>query len=339
MASTLSGPRKAAILLLSLGEDAAAEVLKNLDDDEIKDVSRHMAKLETISTEEVDRVANEFYHVAERARFLPTSPDTRIAYLKRLLGRALGPERGEELVNGLLAAKPESPLEQLRWHSPEAIAEFLADENPQIIAVILTRLGEPDLVEQVLRELPAATAQEVRARMVRVRSIPEEWLADIENLLNEEMLQPKLQAAPPTAQAKVANVLTAAPAPLEEALVRYISRQDPELAEAIRLRKFVFSNFLSVDGYGIQLLLRRTPMEDLVLALKLADTPLREHFYRNMSKESAQLVRNALEALGPTAVGQIEAAQKRMATTARNLQNTGELMVLKRRSGEEAREE
>lgn len=332
MAQRMSGPQKAAILLLTLGEEAAAEVLKNLSEAEIQEVSRYMAHYSEVTPQDVDRVANEFYLIAERGRFLPGPPTTKVEYLRKILGRAIGEERAGEMVDGLVARKADGPLEQLKWHDPNTIAGFLADEHPQVIAVILANMGDPPLARSVIEALPGAMQQDIFTRLARLRSIPDEWLEEIEASLSEEMAAPR-----PTAgggeggEQRVAEVLGAAEAPVEEALIEHLQRRNPELAERIRQRLFAFSDLLKIDNYGIQLVLKRISGRDLVLALKLADEPVKRHLLRNMAAQSAERFEQAVASLGPTPVAQIEAAQKRIARTARILIEGGEIFPLERR--------
>ncbi len=329
MPTRLSGPQKAAILLLSLGEEAAAEVIKNLNEDEIKEVTRFMARFQEIRPEDVTRVTNEFYLVAERTRLLPAAPETKVQYLKKVLSRALGEDKSAAIVDGLVNAPSGSALERLRWHDPATIAKYIGEEHPQVIAVILANLGDPALAQSVIAELSDELQSDVINRFARLRSIPDEVLKEIEDSLNEQM-----NPAPKTGgvgSQRVAELLTSAPRRTEQAMMGHLQRQDPALAEEVRSQMFEFGDFLKVDNFGIQKVLARTPGEDLVLALKVADESLRKHFLQNMSPGSAQAVETALDDLGPTPVSQVEAAQKRICTTARELASQGGLQVLERR--------
>jgi flagellar motor switch protein FliG len=325
----LSGPQKAAILLLSLGEDAAAEVIKNMSEDEIKEVTRYMARIEEIRPEDVTRVTNEFYLVAERTRLLPAAPETKVQYLKKVLARALGEERSDSIVNGLLSPPSGSAIERLKWHDPATIAHFIGAEHPQVIAVILANLGDPTLAQSVIAELPEEVQGDVLNRFARLRSIPDEVLKEIEASLNEQM-QPAAKSGTLGGQ-RVAELLTSAPRRMERSLMGHLQKQDPALAESVRSQMFEFGDLMKVDNVGIQKLLARTSGEDLVLALKVADESLRRHFLQNMSADSAQAVTAALEELGPTPVSSVEAAQKRICTTARELAESGGLQVLDRK--------
>ncbi|HUJ77320.1 MAG TPA: flagellar motor switch protein FliG [bacterium] len=326
----LTGTQKAAILLLSLGEEAAAEVLKNLSEEEIVDVTRQMSRFHEITPQDVERVTNEYYLVAERARLLPTPPETKVEYLRKVLSKALGEERAQGLMEGLVSAPPGGALERLKWHDPSTIAAFIGQEHPQVIAVILANLGDPLLVRAVLEHLPDALQKEVLPRFARLRTIPPEWLAEIEESLTQAEAGEGGVSRESGAQ-RVADLLSAAPRSVEAQLMGHLQRQNPALAERVRSQMFPFEDFIKVDNYGMQKVLARTPGDDVVLALRLAEEPLRHHFLRNMSPRSAAAIQQALEELGPTPVVEIEAAQRRIVTTARELEEKGELYVLDRK--------
>lgn len=331
MSKRLRGPQKAAILLLSLGEEDAAEVMKNLSEDEIREVSQYMTQFEQVTPDDLDRVASEFYLVAEKARFLPENPTTKTEFLRKILGKALGGEKADEMVSGLVENRPDSRLEQLKWHNPRTIANFIADEHPQVIAVILANLGDPALAQEVMEELPPEMQMDVLTRYARLKDIPQEWLDEIEASLSEEMPLARPPEKDEMGVEKMADVLEAADKPVEESLIAHLATRNPELAERIKKRLFQFSDLLKIDNYGIQLVLRNTSGEDLVVALKLADEALKSHLLRNLSTNSAENVEESLQSLGPLPVSRIEAAQKRLAQTARVLIEKGEIFPLERK--------
>jgi flagellar motor switch protein FliG len=329
MPSRLTGAQKAAILLLSLGEEAAAEVIKNFTEEEIRDVTRYMTRFQEITAEDVARVTAEFYLIAERTRQLPAAPETKTQYLKKILARALGEEKSQAIVEGLVSSQAAGALERLRWHDPATIAEFVSGEHPQVIAVILANLGDAGLTQAVVSELPERLQSDVIARLARLRTIPDEMLKEIEESLGEQMAARGTPAGKGAQQ--VAGVLSSAPRRLEQTLMGQLRRGSPGIADQVREHMFPFEDFLKVDNPGVQKVIARTSGEDLVLALKLADESLRHHFLRNMSEQSARDIQAALDALGPTPVATIEAAQKRICAVGRQLAEQGALTVLARR--------
>lgn len=329
MASRLTGSQKAAILLLSLGEESAAEVIKNFTEEEVLAVTRTMSRFQEITAEDVARVTAEFYLLAERTRQLPAAPETKTQYLKKILAKALGEEKSRAIVDGLTGSQAAGALERLRWHDPATIAEFVSGEHPQVIAVILANLGDSGLAQAAIAALPAPLQSDVVARLARLRAIPDDVLKEVEESLGEQMAA---RGAPAGVGAqKVAGMLSSAPRRVEQSLMGQLHRSDPGVADQVREQMFLFEDFLKVDNQGLQKVLARTAGEDLVLALKLADEALRRHFLHNMSEQSARDVAAAVEALGPTPVALIEAAQKRICATARQLAQQGGLNVLERR--------
>ena len=332
MAARLKGTQKAAILLLSIGEDAAAEVMKNLSEEEVNTLAGELGKFEDVTPTDVDRVANEYYLAAEKGRFLPAAPETKTAYLKKILARALGPDKSEALLNVMVDAKPSGPLEQLKWHDPATIAQYISGEHPQVIAVIAANLGDPALTEQVIAALPEELRRDVLMRLVRLREISSEWVDEIEASLEEEMRSvPQAASERDASSNRVAGVLNAASGPLERAAMNHIASQDPRLASTIKAQMFPFEDFIKVDNYGMQKVLARVTNEDLVLALRTAGEGLRRHFLRNLSAENAAALRRTIENPGPLRVSDMEAAQKRLSNIARELAERGELIVLEKR--------
>ena len=329
MPERLTGAQKAAILLLTLEEDAAAEVLKNLSQEEIRTVTAHMARFQNVTPGDVNRVATEFYRVAERARFLPGSPETKVDYLRKILGRALGEDRAEGVLEGLVKRQPDSPLERLTWHDPHTVAEFLAPEHPQVIAVILANMGDATLAQSILEELPPEMQEDVFTRLVKLRTIPQEWLAEIEASLSEDLL-PELASksandAGSVGPRRVARVLGSSDLPTQQTLFDQIKQRNPELAERVRRHLFTFADLQKLDNFAIQKVLKHISGQDLVLALKLSDEPVRRHFLRNLSATAAAKVEEAVAGLGPTPIPRIEEAQQRIAQIASGLLDSGEI--------------
>jgi flagellar motor switch protein FliG len=335
MVRSISGPQKAAILLLAMGEESAGEVLQNLTEPEIRQLVHYMSEIEEVSARDVDRVTNEFYLIAERKNFVPGPPETKVGFLRKILNRALGQEQADKLVDGMLSSGADSALEQLKWHAPSTIAEFLGGEHPQVIAAILANLGDPQLAIDVIARLPDDMQQDVYRRLAQYKSISQELLDEIEGSLREEFQQqpPAHHPEPNEGTEKVADLLSATPRPMEAKLMNHLEHENPELAGKIRKQMLPFEDFIKIDNFGIQKILEASTNEDLVLALKTASEPLQRHFFRNMSTTSAERIQEALGQMGPTRIADIEAAQKRLAATAGRLNDEGQLTILHRKNG------
>lgn len=327
MAKSLTGPKKAAILVLSLGEDAAGEVLKNLSDDEIRLLTQHIQRVQDIDPLEVDRVANEYFRVAERKRIIPAPPETKMNYLKKILGKGLGEERSEQLLGGMLEVKGKTSLEKLKWHSPHTIADFLSEEHPQIIAVILANMGDPQMTQAVLEELPGPLHADVLARLIHLREIPDDLLNEIEESLSEQVFQTRALSEEDGTR-RVAGVINSSTENVERLVMGHIEEKNPGLAQAIRDEMFPFEDFIKVDNVGLQKVMEEASGEDLILALRTASEPLRQHFFQNISNQSAKEIKEAVAKFGPVRISEIEAAQKRLSNIARDLSNKGLLHLL-----------
>ncbi|MDH5751406.1 MAG: flagellar motor switch protein FliG [Deltaproteobacteria bacterium] len=334
MTKRMSGARKAAILLLTLEEEAATEVLRNLNEEEVREVTALMADFEDITPEDVDRVTGEFYLIGRKARFIPEQPETKVEFLRKVLGRALGSDKANEMVEGLVTGGSGSNLERLSWHDPSTIAEFLASEHPQVIAVILTNMGDASQAQAVLSELPGEMQEDVFTRMARLRTIPQEWLDEIEASLSDELATETSRAAGEKDDAvgprQVARVLGAVDSPTQDTLFRQLKERNPGLAEKVQSRMFHFHDLLKIDNYGIQLVLKNVSSDDLTVALKLADEPIQRHLMRNMAPASAERLLQSIQQLGPVPVKKIEEAQQKIANTARLLMEQGKVVSLRR---------
>jgi flagellar motor switch protein FliG len=329
--SRLTGPRKAAILLLTLGEDAAAEVLKQLSEEEVRAVTHFMSRFEDITPQDVDRVLNEYFMRKQGGRLGDAPPETKIQYLQKVLAKALGDARSAEIMQGISNAPPGGALEKLKWHAPRTIARFVANEHPQVIAVILATMEEPGLAERVLGELPSALQGDVAQRLAGLKTISPAWIDDIQESLADAMLPATRELPERHGGAEhVAEVLTTGPRAMETAILAHIEQKDPALADRIRGRMFRFEDFIRLDNLGLQRILGRSSTRDLVLALRVADDDLREHIYRNLSNNHARMIQDELDQLGPTRVSEIEGAQLRLIALARELMEKGEVSALGR---------
>jgi len=331
MARRLTGPQKAAILLLALGEESAAAVLKNLSEDEIRAVTVYMSRVEEVTPQDITRVTTEFYLAAEKANSLPAPPETNVQYLKKVLAKAMGEPKAQEIVEGMVRAGTGSALERLKWHDAGTIAEFIREEHPQVIAVILANLGDAQQARAVLEALPEPLQRDIVPRLARLRAFPSGGLEEIEKSLADRTAPSAADPAHDIGPQRVASMLTSTSRATENRWLGHIRRQDPALAARIEEHLFPFADFIKVDHYGMQKVLARTPGEDIVLALKPAGDALRRHFLRNLSPQAAATIEQALADLGPTPVSAIEAAQRRIATTAKEMADKGELFVLERK--------
>jgi len=323
----LTGPKKAAILLLALGEDGSAAVIKNLEDREIQQVGYYMARFTDVAPEELDNVLEEFYRkvaMQDQGVSINASGD----FVKNAISKALGDDRAKELVDNLRSSTDEGGLDSLKWLEPKMIAGFIMNEHPQTIALILAHLEDPEQTAVVISALPENLQADVTYRMAILESIPPGVIKEIEEVLAKEL---KNSGASATAKVggieAVAEMLNTMDKSTEARILATIEESNPDLAEQIRELMFTFEDLVLVDPNGMQMLLKEVPQNELVLSLKTASDALKEHIFSNMSERAADMVRDDLESMGAVRVADVDAAQQKMVKVARKLEEEGKIVI------------
>jgi len=324
----LNGPKKAAIMLLSIGEDAAAEVMKNLQESEIKEVMVQMNRVSEITLADVERVTNEFYRRTEiEPRRDTVPPETKMQFLSKTLSKALGKERSDELLGKVMDLPSRGAIEKLKWYAPKTIAEVISGEHPQVIAAILACFDDPQLASEVISELPAPLRGPVMDRLAKIKGVPEAWVKEIEASL-DELFAPKESQREPFGQRLVAGMIGGADKQSEREMLAQLESKDPKLAGEIKGRIVRFEDFIRLDGLGVQKILEESQMDDVLLALRTAEESLRKHILENVSINTSNRIRAQLKTMPPTRVGDIEKARKRLALIATGLAQKGEITFL-----------
>lgn len=322
----LTGPQKAAIFLMLMGEEFTAQVYKYLDEEDIKRIGIEMAKLEYIPAEAVRKVLEEAnIEAKEILGDITVSPEE---FLKQSLVKAYG-EKGKEIYEEIKKEIGPEIFRKLKKLDPKTIASFLANEHPQTIAIILVHL-EPELSGQVLQFLPEKIRGEVLLRIALLSKVDPEIVKEISDALESELLSVggalgKKIGGPE----KAAEILSHAGRDLEDEILSEIEDENPALAEDIRKYLFTFEDFLRVDDFAIQTLLREISTDDLKLALKGASPEVKEKFFRNMSKRAADLIKEELEMMGPVRVSEVEKAQQNIIRVAKRLEQEGKIVLSK----------
>ncbi len=330
-ASDIPGRRKAAILLVILGPEKAAQVLKHLDDSDVEMLTIEIANLGQVSEEEKKVVLQEFSNILKARQMLATGG---IEYAKKVLEKAFGPEKAMKIIERLVSNLQVKPFEFVRKTDPIQLVNFLQNEHPQVIALVLSYL-EPSMAAQVLGALPEELQVEVVKRIALLERTSPEIVREI-----EKSLERKLSGVVSQQFSKVGGVDTAAEImnnidrQTEKMIMERLSQETPELAEEIRRRMFVFEDILKLDDRSIQLVLREVDTRDLAVALKGASEEVKEKIFKNMSKRAAQLLRDELEFMGPVRVKDVEEAQQKIINIIRRLEEAGEI-VIARGGGEE----
>jgi flagellar motor switch protein FliG len=322
----MTGPKKAAILLLALGEDAAADVMKNLEEAEIQQVGYYMSRFTDVSPEELDIVLEEFYRnsvMADDGVNISSSPD----FVKNALTKALGADRAKELSENLGAGEEEAGLEALRYAEPIMIANYIRTEHPQTIALILSYLKNAEQSSAVLRDLPESLQADILYRMAVIESIPPGVISEMNEVLTEEMKTAGSMATSVGGVEPVAEILNSVDKATETRILSSIEETNPELAEQIRELMFTFEDMALIDAKQMQLVMKDVDQADMVLALKTASDAVKELIFGSMSSRAAEMVREDLENLGPAKLSDVEAAQQKIIKVVKKLEEAGTITI------------
>jgi len=322
----MTGPKKAAILLLALGEDAAADVMKNLEEAEIQQVGYYMSRFTDVSPEELDIVLEEFYRnsvMADEGVNISSSPD----FVKNALTKALGADRAKELSDNLRAGEEEAGLEALRYAEPIMISNYIRTEHPQTIALILSYLKNAEQSSAVLRDLPESLQADILYRMAVIESIPPGVISEMNEVLTEEMKTAGSMATSVGGVEPVAEILNSVDKATETRILSSIEETNPDLAEQIRELMFTFEDMALIDAKQMQLVMKDVDQADMVLALKTASDAVKELIFSSMSSRAAEMVRDDLENLGPAKISDVEAAQQKIIKVVKKLEEAGTIII------------
>jgi flagellar motor switch protein FliG len=322
----MTGPKKAAILLLALGEDAAADVMKNLEEAEIQQVGYYMSRFTDVSPEELDIVLEEFYRnsvMADEGVNISSSPD----FVKNALTKALGADRAKELSDNLRAGEEEAGLEALRYAEPIMISNYIRTEHPQTIALILSYLKNAEQSSAVLRDLPESLQADILYRMAVIESIPPGVISEMNEVLTEEMKTAGSMATSVGGVEPVAEILNSVDKATETRILSSIEETNPDLAEQIRELMFTFEDMALIDAKQMQLVMKDVDQADMVLALKTASDAVKELIFSSMSSRAAEMVREDLENLGPAKLSDVEASQQKIIKVVKKLEEAGTIII------------
>lgn len=327
----MDGIERAAILLLSMGEENASEVLKSMEPRQLQRVGAAMAGMNSVSRAKLNNVYLDFISAIEDQASLTVDTEE---YLKTVLVAALGEEKALPFIDRILVSGRDSGLNRLKWLDARLIADVIRNEHPQIIATVLIHL-DPEQSAEVVTYFSSDKRAEVLLRMCKIETIKPEAISElgkvIERQLNAQTLGKTSHAGGIKNVAEVINNLEGA---LEEEVLEKIKDWDEELGERIRDKMFVFENISEMDDRSVQILMRDVSSEQLKLSLKGATESTKDKIYSNMSKRAADLLREELEAQGPVKVSDVEKAQKEILAIARDLAEEGKI-VLGTKGGEE----
>ncbi|SOE49564.1 Flagellar motor switch protein FliG [plant metagenome] len=318
------GLTRSAILLMSLGEDAAAEVFKYLNAREIQQMGAAMASLKQVSRETVSDVLEDFRHEADQFIAVNLGSDD---YIRAVLTKALGSDRAAGLLEDILdPGDGSSGIDSLNWLDASTVAELIGDEHPQIIATILVHL-ERDRAAGVLALLSERLRNDVMLRIATFGGVQPAALGELTEVLNNMLAGQGAKRSKMGGVRTAAEILNMMNSADEEAVVNSLRERDADLAQKIVDEMFVFDNLIDVEDRGIQLILKETDNDTLMIALKGASEDLRDKFLRNMSSRAADTLREDLEAQGPVRMSKVEGEQKKILQIARRLAESGQIVL------------
>jgi flagellar motor switch protein FliG len=329
LSETLTGPQKAATLILALGEETAAKVLALLHEDEVRDLSLTMAALGTITAATVESVCAEFKKELGQAGHLIGSFEST----ERLLLKTLPRERVAQIMEEIRGPAGRTMWDKLGNVNEAVLANYLKNEYPQTVSVVLSKI-RPDHAARVLSLLPEGFAMEVVMRMLRMETVQKEALEGLEKTLRSEFMSNLARAQRRDAHEVMAEIFNNLDRAAESRILAALEERNRESAERIRALMFTFEDLQRLDGPGVQALLRAVPKEKLTLALKGASENLRDIFFRNLSERAAKLLKEDLAGLGPVRLRDVDEAQALIVGMAKDLAAQGQIQLSEGRDEE-----
>jgi flagellar motor switch protein FliG len=318
-----AGVNKSAILLLTLGADEAAEVMKFLEPKEVQKISTAMVALKNLTREEIAAVFEEFHQIAAGKTTFGMDSDE---YIRDMLKKALGDDKAAGLIDRILHNSDTSGIDSLKWMDPNSIADLVSNEHPQIIATIMVHL-EPDQAATVLGLLTERTRNDVMLRIATLDSVQPVALHELNDVLTKllsgnAVTKKSIKGGVRTA-AEILNFIGST----QDAVLDSVRGHDADLAQQIMDEMFVFEDLMDIEDRGIQLILREVQSESLIVALKGASEELRDKILKNMSQRAAEMLREDLESKGPVKLSEVEAEQKEILKIVRRLSDEGQVTI------------
>jgi len=327
MSRKISGPEKAAILLMDLGEEKAAQVLANMDEREIQTLGNYMSSLGNVDMKVMDSVNKDFYSDLETGvSGLGRSGND---FLKSALHQAMDPNKANEILNNISSPDQElgGGLETIRLLEPNVIAGFIENEHPQTAAIILAHL-EPEVASQTVKQISENKRMEIVHRLATLERVSPQVLKDLDDALKTEFQYSGTFTGNKLGGKEVAaRLMGSMDRETETMILSSMEEIDPDMANEIRELRFTFEDIQKVDDEGIRLLLRDVTSEDLLIALKTASDEVKIKFFTNMSDRAADMLQEDLELLGPTKISEVEKAQQKIVSICKYLEDSGAIVM------------
>jgi flagellar motor switch protein FliG len=315
---------------VTLGSEISAEIFKHLREDEIETLTFEIARLESIQPDQRDAILMEFQELMMASDFISSGG---IDYARELLEKALGSQKAIDIINRLTSSLQVRPFDFIRRTDPGHLLNFIQQEHPQTIALILAYL-EPNKASIILQSLPHEIQSDVARRIATMDRTSPEVLREVERVLEKKLST--LSSEDYTAAGgveSIVEILNLVDRSSEKMIIEALEDEDPELAEEIKKRMFVFEDIVMLDDRAIQKVMREVDSQELAKALKSVDTEVQDKIFRNMSKRAAGMLKEDMEFMGPIRLKDVEEAQQKIVSIIRHLEDTGEIVVA--RSGED----
>lgn len=320
----LEQPEMAAVLLMSMGEDHASEVLKHMGPKEVQRLGVAMTNIGDISRDVVQDVLEEFLDIVNQQTSVGVGAED---YIRNVLVGALGQEKAAGIIDRILLGGNSKGLESLKWMDPRAVSDLISNEHPQIIAIILSYL-DSDQASTILSEFPEKVRADILIRIATMDGVQPAAMKELNDTLERQLKGGSgVQSSNIGGIKTAANILNFMEGGSEAGIMEKVREIDEDLGQEIQDLMFVFDNLIDVDDRGIQAILREVPTDSLLLALKAADDELKEKIFNNMSKRAAEMLRDDLEAKGPVKLSEVEGAQKEILSIARRLADEGQIVL------------
>jgi flagellar motor switch protein FliG len=322
----MTSEEKAAILLLSLDEDLAANVMKNLRPSEIRRLGKQMSRITNIPSDTINNVARDFCILAkEQGGMISVRDGTP----KNLVVKAMGEKDAQTILSDVENSAADNPIiEKLHDIDPKVMAEFTRTEHPQTIALILVHL-KPEKSAQVLEYFSPAIQFEISKRMATLKSVPREFIEEVAKTLEKELIMGGSTDQQLGGVQLMADILNRMNRSTENAIMTSLEDSDPELASEIRNYMFNFDNVMKLDDKSLQELMKDVSSEDLARALKLVDETMREKIFKNMSKRGAEMLREEISLMPPIRLSEVEASQRKIVEITKKLEAEGKILILR----------
>ncbi|MBK3494392.1 flagellar motor switch protein FliG [Viridibacillus sp. YIM B01967] len=320
----LSGKQKAALLLISLGPEVSAAVYKHLSEEEIERLTLEISGVKKVEPGIKEEIIEEFHNIALAQDYISQGG---IGYAKTVLEKALGSDQAQTIINRLTSSLQVRPFDFARRTDPAQIFNFIQNEHPQTIALILSYL-EPQQAGTILSSLPQEVQADIAKRIAMMDSTSPEVISEIESVLERKLSSTVTQDYTETGGVDaVVEVLNGVDRQTEKTILDALEIQDPELAEEIKKRMFVFEDIVTLDNRSIQRVIRDCENEDLLLAMKISSEEVKEIIFKNMSQRMAETFREEMAVMGPVRLRDVEDAQMRIVAVTRRLEDAGEIII------------